>query len=82
MAIQGLHNFALGDRNLVVQRAAVGRNTGVNAPIPGSAAYLSQASKPSSPCFALLSANINTFISPPPHAKECRRSLLSCHVVA
>ncbi|KIR63993.1 splicing factor U2AF 65 kDa subunit [Cryptococcus bacillisporus CA1873] len=43
MAIQGLHNFALGDRNLVVQRAAVGRNTGVNAPIPGSAAYLSQA---------------------------------------
>lgn len=43
MAIQGLHNFSLGDRNLVVQRAAVGRNTGVNAPIPGSAAYLSQA---------------------------------------
>nr|XP_018259382.1 splicing factor U2AF 65 kDa subunit [Kwoniella dejecticola CBS 10117]OBR81540.1 splicing factor U2AF 65 kDa subunit [Kwoniella dejecticola CBS 10117] len=26
MAIQGLHNFALGDRTLVVQRAAVGRN--------------------------------------------------------
>nr|ODO03881.1 splicing factor U2AF 65 kDa subunit [Cryptococcus depauperatus CBS 7855] len=42
MAIQGLHNFALGDRNLVVQRAAVGRSTGVNAPIPGSATYLSQ----------------------------------------
>lgn len=43
MAIQGLHNFQLGDRTLVVQRAATGRNTGVPAAIPGSAAYLSQA---------------------------------------
>ncbi|WVR08881.1 hypothetical protein IAU60_005940 [Kwoniella sp. DSM 27419] len=44
MAIQGLHNFALGDRNLVVQRAAVGRNsaTGAYAP-PGSAGYLQSA---------------------------------------
>lgn len=82
MAIQGLHNFALGDRNLVVQRAAVGRNTGVNAPIPGSAAYLSQASKPSSAYFTLLSANTVTFISPPSHAKQCRRPHISCHAVA
>ncbi|ODN80911.1 hypothetical protein L202_03036 [Cryptococcus amylolentus CBS 6039] len=42
MAIQGLHNFALGDRHLVVQRAAVGRTNGVNMPIPGSASFLSQ----------------------------------------
>jgi splicing factor U2AF subunit len=42
MAIQGLHNFQLGDRTLVVQRAATGRNTGVPAAIPGSAAFLAQ----------------------------------------
>ncbi|RSH95126.1 hypothetical protein EHS25_000212 [Saitozyma podzolica] len=29
MAIQGLHGFQLGDRTLVVQRAEVGRNTGI-----------------------------------------------------
>ncbi|KAK8844129.1 hypothetical protein IAR55_006923 [Kwoniella newhampshirensis] len=43
MAIQGLHNFALGDRNLVVQRAAVGRNQAGSSAMPGSAAFLSQA---------------------------------------
>lgn len=45
MAIQGLHNFQLGDRTLVVQRAAVGRNTGIPSAIPGSAAFLTQASE-------------------------------------
>lgn len=44
MAIQGLNGFALGDRNLVVQRAAVGRNTGSGpTAMPGSAGYLHQA---------------------------------------
>ncbi|WWC91001.1 uncharacterized protein L201_005940 [Kwoniella dendrophila CBS 6074] len=51
MAIQGLHNFSLGDRTLVVQRAAVGRNqnnqnsqnNNHNHALPGSAAYLQQA---------------------------------------
>ncbi|WVQ63700.1 uncharacterized protein L199_001853 [Kwoniella botswanensis] len=46
MAIQGLHNFALGDRTLVVQRAAVGRNQNNhhhNHALPGSAAFLQQA---------------------------------------
>ncbi|WVQ81323.1 hypothetical protein IAT38_003446 [Cryptococcus sp. DSM 104549] len=42
MAIQGLHNFELGDRRLVVQRAAQGRASGSHAPMPGSAAFLSQ----------------------------------------
>lgn len=51
MAIQGLHNFQLGDRTLVVQRAATGRNTGVISAIPGSATYLSQAR--TSPSLAL-----------------------------
>ncbi|OCF40409.1 splicing factor U2AF 65 kDa subunit [Kwoniella heveanensis CBS 569] len=50
MAIQGLHNFALGDRVLVVQRAAVGRNQPPGShrqgqdhhqhAMPGSAQYL------------------------------------------
>ncbi|WWC72908.1 uncharacterized protein I206_106872 [Kwoniella pini CBS 10737] len=45
MAIQGLHNFALGDRTLVVQRAAVGRNQNPHHQhaMPGSAAFLQQA---------------------------------------
>jgi splicing factor U2AF subunit len=45
MAIQGLHNFQLGDRTLVVQRAAMGRNTGVSTAMPGSAAFLATASE-------------------------------------
>jgi len=43
MAIQGLHNFTLGDRTLVVQRAATGRNTGISTAMPGSAAFLATA---------------------------------------
>lgn len=44
MAIAGLHNFQLGDRSLVVQRAAVGRNTGIpSSVIPGSSGYLASA---------------------------------------
>lgn len=44
MAIQGLHNFQLGDRYLVVQRSEIGRNTGVAPPpIPGSAGFLNKA---------------------------------------
>lgn len=46
MAIAGLHNFQLGDRSLVVQRAAVGRNTGIpSSVIPGSSGYLASAGK-------------------------------------
>ncbi len=47
MAIQGLHNFELGDRKLVVQRAATGRNpqTGAPSAIPGTANFLSIAGK-------------------------------------
>jgi splicing factor U2AF subunit len=39
MAIQGLHNFQLGDKALVVQRADVGRNTGSNG-LPGTTHFL------------------------------------------
>ncbi|KAK4683544.1 splicing factor U2AF 65 kDa subunit, partial [Tremellales sp. Uapishka_1] len=49
MAIQGLNNFELGDRTLVVQRAAVGRNamaanTGIpQAAMPGTAGFMTSA---------------------------------------
>ncbi|ORY33015.1 hypothetical protein BCR39DRAFT_520733 [Naematelia encephala] len=43
LAIQGLHNFQLGDRYLVVQRAEVGRNTGAVSAIPGTAGFLASA---------------------------------------
>ena len=46
MAIQGLHNFQLGDRTLVVQRSEVSRtapNFPAAIPLPGTSTYLSQA---------------------------------------
>lgn len=39
MAIQGLHNFQLGDKTLVVQRADTGRNTGSGG-LPGTTHFL------------------------------------------
>lgn len=43
MAISGLHNFQLGDRTLVVQRAEQGRNTGVSGMGMVAHAILAQA---------------------------------------
>lgn len=60
MAIAGLHNFQLGDRTLVVQRAATGRNTGVPGVYSGgflTASILANANAaeaPSSRCMLLL----------------------------
>ncbi|EIW65769.1 hypothetical protein TREMEDRAFT_41238 [Tremella mesenterica DSM 1558] len=42
MAISGLNNFSLGDRILVVQRAAVGRASGTTDAIPGSESFLAK----------------------------------------
>jgi splicing factor U2AF subunit len=46
MAIAGLHNFQLGDRTLVVQRAEMGRNTGASGMGMVAHAILAQASNP------------------------------------
>ena len=46
MAIQGLHNFQLGDRSLVVQRSEVSNYVPEQNPmiaLPGTSTYLSQA---------------------------------------
>jgi splicing factor U2AF subunit len=49
MAIAGLHNFQLGDRTLVVQRAEMGRNTGVSGMGMVAHAILAQAANTDGP---------------------------------
>lgn len=49
MAIAGLHNFQLGDRTLVVQRAEMGRNTGASGMGMVAHAILAQANNPEGP---------------------------------
>jgi splicing factor U2AF subunit len=46
MAIQGLHDLKLGDRTLVVQRATVGRNTGISDAMLGAVGFLSSGQSP------------------------------------
>jgi splicing factor U2AF subunit len=53
MAIQGLHNFELGDRTLTVQRADQGKNTGSDG-LPGTTHFLkSRESLPPLYCWAM-----------------------------
>lgn len=48
LAIAGLHNFQLGDKTLIVQRAQMGRNTGIPDEVLGSVGYLSGGKLPGS----------------------------------